>query len=100
MPLGAPAAAFPPPVAAMLRPEFYPHCPDEVELLQTHVSWVFIAGEYVYKVKKPVRFAFVDASTLEARHRLCLDEVRLNRRLLRKSTWESARSSLRAPAFR
>lgn len=81
-PLGAGAPGpLPAVVAAMSRPDFYPHRPRDVELVQTHVSWVFLAGEYVYKVKKPVRFAFVDASTLEARRRLCLEEVRLNRRL-------------------
>ena len=81
-PLGAGSPGpLPAVVAAMLRPDFYPHHPRDVELVQTHVSWVFLAGEYVYKVKKPVRFAFVDASSLEARRRLCLEEVRLNARL-------------------
>ena len=81
-PLGARAPGpLPALVAAMLRPDFYPHCPRTVELVQTHISWVFLAGEYVYKVKKPARFAFVDASTLEARCLLCLEEVRLNQRL-------------------
>jgi len=81
-PLGAGSPGpLPAVVAAMLRPDFYPHRPRDVELVQTHVSWVFLAGEYVYKVKKPVRFAFVDASSLEARRRLCLEEVRLNARL-------------------
>lgn len=64
-----------------MRPEIYPDPPRVVELRQTHVSYVFLAGGYVYKIKKPVRFAFLDASTLERRHQLCLDEVRLNRRL-------------------
>jgi aminoglycoside phosphotransferase family enzyme/predicted kinase len=68
-------------VSAMLRPELYPDHPRAVELRQTHVSYVFLAGDYVYKIKKPVRFAFLDASTLARRHQLCLDEVRLNRRL-------------------
>lgn len=68
-------------VDAMQRPETYPHRPRAVELRQTHISWAFLAGEFVYKIKKPVRFSFIDASTLARRHRLCLDEVRLNRRL-------------------
>lgn len=81
-PLGAGLpGALPAVVAAMLEPHFYPHRPRDVELVQTHISWVFLAGEYVYKVKKPVRFVFVDASTLEARRRLCLEEVRLNQPL-------------------
>ena len=68
-------------VEAMMRLEIYPEHPRSVELRQTHVSCVFLAGDHVYKIKKPVRFAFVDASTLSLRRQLCLDEVRLNRRL-------------------
>src|SRR5690348_1327322 len=75
----APALAAP--VAAMLRPEFYPHHPRAVEFKQTHISWVFLAGDYVYKVKKPVRFPFLDASCLRHRRELCESEVVLNRRL-------------------
>lgn len=73
--------ALPAAVGAMMRPEIYPDHPRSVELRQTHISYVFLAGEYVYKIKKPVRFAFLDACTLARRHQLCLDEVRLNRRL-------------------
>lgn len=65
----------------MLRGEFYPHRPDAVQLVQTHISYVFLAGDEVYKVKKPVRFAFLDFSTLERRRHFCHEEVRLNRRL-------------------
>ena len=68
-------------VGAMLRGEIYPERPRKVELRQTHISYVFIAGDYVYKIKKPVRFPFLDACTLDRRHELCLAEVRLNRRL-------------------
>jgi uncharacterized protein len=68
-------------VKAMSRAEFYPHWPASVGFRQTHLSYVFLAGEYVYKIKKAVRFPFVDCSTLAARYRFCLDEVRLNRRL-------------------
>jgi aminoglycoside phosphotransferase family enzyme/predicted kinase len=52
-----------------------------VELRQTHMSWLFFVGDEVYKVKKPVRFAFADFSTLEQRRRFCEEELRLNRRL-------------------
>jgi uncharacterized protein len=65
-------------VAAMMRPEFYPEPPARVEFRQTHISWVFLAGSTVYKVKKPVRYSFLDASRLERRHFLCREEVRLN----------------------
>jgi hypothetical protein len=73
--------ALPPLIAAMLRPEFYPHRPAAVELVQTHISYVLLAGDQVYKVKKPVRFSFLDFSTLERRRHFCHEEVRLNRRL-------------------
>jgi uncharacterized protein len=68
-------------VAAMLEPRFYPHLPPSVELRDTHISWVFLAGDLAYKVKKPVVFPFLDYGTLERRHRMCHQEVRLNRRL-------------------
>jgi len=68
-------------VAAMLDPGFYPESPATVELRETHTSWVFLAGELAYKVKKPVRFPFLDYGTLERRREMCREEVRLNRRL-------------------
>ena len=68
-------------IAAMQRPDFYPHRPPEVTLAQTHISYILLAGERVYKVKKPVRFTFLDFSTLERRRHFCHEEVRLNRRL-------------------
>lgn len=66
---------------AMLDPSFYPHRPAEVELIQTHVSFIFIAGDYVYKVKKDVNFGFLDFTSLERREWYCQEELRLNRRL-------------------
>lgn len=74
-------SALPPLVEAMLEPGFYPHRPARVELSQTHISFVLLAGEHVYKLKKPVRFAFLDFSMLERRRHFCHEEVRLNRRL-------------------
>jgi len=68
-------------IAAMSRPEFYPGNPDRIELLQTHISLIFIAGEFVYKVKKAVDFGFLDFTTLEKRQFYCQEELRLNRRL-------------------
>lgn len=50
-------------------------------LIETHISWVLLAGEQAYKLKKPLRLPFVDYRTLEARRRCCEDELRLNRRL-------------------
>lgn len=75
------ALSLSPLVAAMSRPEFYSHHPDRVELVQTHISYVFFAGEHVYKIKKPVRFAFLDFSSIDSRRHFCHEEVRLNRRL-------------------
>jgi hypothetical protein len=64
-----------------LQPQSYPHNPPQVELIQTHASWVFLAGEYVFKVKKPVNFGFLDFSSLKKRRFYCTEEIRLNRRL-------------------
>jgi uncharacterized protein len=68
-------------IVAMMKPNFYPDRPPHVELRQTHMSWIFLAGEYVYKVKKPVRFDFADCSMLGVRYGLCREELLLNRRL-------------------
>ena len=52
-----------------------------VETIETHMSWVFLAGEHVLKMKKPVRYPFLDFSTLAAREFDCREELRLNARL-------------------
>jgi hypothetical protein len=75
------SSSLPPLIRAMLRAGFYPHHADSVELRQTHISYVLLAGDYVYKIKKPVRFPFLDYSTLEKRRHYCHEEIRLNRRL-------------------
>lgn len=72
---------LPPLIRSMANPAFYPHGPTSVKLVQTHISYVFLVPPLVYKVKKPVRFRFLDFSTLDLRHRFCTEEVRLNRRL-------------------
>ena len=68
-------------VRDLLRPKAYPWRARRIELIETHISWVFLAGGRVVKVKRPVGFPFVDHTTLERRRQSCLDEVRLNRRL-------------------
>ena len=68
-------------VQALLDPQAYPAPPDKVELIQTQISYVFVAGNLVYKVKKPVDFGFLDYSTLDKRLSLCVKEVELNQRL-------------------
>ena len=62
-------------------PSSYPHPVERVERQETHVSHVFLAGAFAYKLKKPVKFPFLDASTLALRKRFCLLELSLNRRL-------------------
>ena len=73
------SAAFLP--AALQRPECYSHPARSIRVLETHISWVLLTGEYAYKIKKPVDLGFVDFSTLEKRRHYCEEEVRLNRRL-------------------
>lgn len=73
--------SLPPGVEAMLSPRFYPHDPAAVQLIQTHISYVFLAGPLVYKVKKPVDFGFLDYSTPRKRGLWCRREIELNRRL-------------------
>jgi aminoglycoside phosphotransferase family enzyme len=72
---------LPPLVGALLSPSAYPHPVERVELIQTHISYVLLAGDYVYKVKKAVDLGFLDYSTPEKRRFYCEEEVRLNRRL-------------------
>ncbi|GMR04334.1 MAG: bifunctional aminoglycoside phosphotransferase/ATP-binding protein [Thermodesulfobacteriota bacterium] len=68
-------------IEALLSPRAYPEGPRSVELRQTHISYLFFTPEFVYKVKKPVDFGFLDFTTLEKRKKYCAEEVRLNRRL-------------------
>ncbi|MCF7821231.1 MAG: AAA family ATPase [Mariprofundaceae bacterium] len=68
-------------VRAFTDPRFYPHPAPEITMLQTHISWVFLAGAFVYKIKKPLNLGFLDFSTPEKRLQACRDELRLNRRL-------------------
>src|SRR5262245_52467790 len=63
------------------RAETYPHPAGRIELRQTHISVVALAGEFVYKVRKPVDLGFLDFTTLDKRLHDCREEVRLNRRL-------------------
>jgi aminoglycoside phosphotransferase family enzyme len=68
-------------VAFLSSPDAYEDRPEMVEVRETHMSWVFLTGEFVYKLKKPIRTSYLDFSTLAARERNCREEVRLNRRL-------------------
>ncbi|HLO84893.1 MAG TPA: AAA family ATPase [Nostocaceae cyanobacterium] len=74
-------ATLPALIEQMLQPGFYPHPVTEpIQLIQTHGSYVLLTGNYVYKVKKPVNFGFLDYSTLEKRQHFCQEEFRLNQR--------------------
>lgn len=65
----------------MLEAAAYPHSAADLQMIETHLSWVFLAGEFAYKVRKPVKLDFVDFSSLAARQADCEEEYRLNRRL-------------------
>jgi uncharacterized protein len=68
-------------IAVLSRPDAYPQPVDTVDVRQTHISVVFLAGPFAYKLKKPVRLPFLDFTTAERRRQDCEEEVRLNRRL-------------------
>ena len=74
-------SSLPPLIQQMMQPGFYPHRVKEpIEMIQTHVSYVLLTGDYAYKIKKPVNFGFLDYSTLELRQHFCNEELRLNQR--------------------
>jgi hypothetical protein len=75
------ANAYPPLIAALCDPACFPHPVKRVTVLETHISWVLLAGRYAYKIKKPVDLGFLDFSQLSQRHFYCQEEIRLNRRL-------------------
>ena len=59
----------------------YEHFVSNIEVIETHISWVLLTGEFAYKIKKPIKYSFVDFSTLEKRKFYCEEELRLNKRL-------------------
>lgn len=77
-----PASAITPYILESLQnPTAYPVQTRTVEMIQTHVSWLFLTDTHVFKLKKPVNFGFLDFSTLDLRRFYCYEELRLNRRL-------------------
>jgi len=74
------SAELPPRLRGLLSPAAYPHPVGAIELIQTHISWVLLTGSFAYKVKRPVRYAFIDLLSPERREFLCREELRLNRR--------------------
>lgn len=71
----------PPLIAALMDASVYDHPVQEIRLVETHISWVILTGEFAYKIKKPVDLGFLDFSTLDKRRFYCEEELRLNRRL-------------------
>ncbi len=63
----------------LLRPDCYDHPADDITVIETHISLIFLAGDYAYKLKKPLNLGFLDFSTLDQRLFFCREEVRLNR---------------------
>jgi aminoglycoside phosphotransferase family enzyme/predicted kinase len=68
-------------IAALCDGRRYPHAAGHVRLIETHISWVLLAGRYAYKIKKSVDLGFLDFTTLALRRHFCAEEIRLNRRL-------------------
>ena len=71
-------------IHALLDPACYPHAVEKVTLIETHISFVLLAGSYTYKIKKAVNLGFLDFTTLKLRHFFCEEELRLNCRLAPK----------------
>lgn len=67
-------------LSGLQSPDAYSHQVADVRVMETHISWVILTGEFAYKIKKPVTLGFLDFSTLERRRRFCEEELRLNRR--------------------
>lgn len=78
MPADAPRRRIP---EALLHSAAYPHPAADIRLIETHISWVLLAGDFAYKLKKPVDLGFLDFSRLARRKHFCEEELRLNRRL-------------------
>ncbi len=68
-------------VSLLKQPRTYPDIPSRVDVIETHMSWVFLTEHHAFKLKKPVRYDYLDFSTLAARKNNCEEEVRLNQRL-------------------
>ena len=65
-------------IDGLLRAEAYPHPVGRIEIVETHISWVLLTGEFAYKIKKPVALGFLDFGSLERRRFFCHEEIRLN----------------------
>ena len=68
-------------ISALQNPDLYDHPVKDFRVLETHISWVILTGDYAYKIKKPMDFGFLNFSTLDRRKHFCEEELRLNKRL-------------------
>ena len=68
-------------VRSLCDPSVYDHAVHDIRVIETHISWIILTGPYAYKIKKPVSLGFLDFSTLPRRKAMCVEELRLNRRL-------------------
>ena len=81
MPTDAPIPAETLRLIERLRdPAVYPHPTATIRLIETHISWVFLTGPFVYKLKKPLDFGFLDYTSLAKRRRFCEEEIRVSGR--------------------
>lgn len=68
-------------IAFLRQPQAWPGKPARIETIETHMSWVFLTPRHAFKLKKPVRYDYLDFSTVAARQMSCAEELRLNQRL-------------------
>lgn len=71
---------LPPLIQALCNPAAWPHAVESVRVIETHISWILLTGEYAYKIKQPLDLGFLDFRTLEQRRAACYEELWLNRR--------------------
>ncbi|MDD5486662.1 MAG: hypothetical protein PHW65_03820, partial [Dehalococcoidales bacterium] len=76
----SPKTLLPPIIQSLVKPGVLPGNHTPAEVIQTQMSWVLLAGNFVYKIKKPVNLGYVDYTSLEKRHYFCQREIELNRR--------------------
>lgn len=68
-------------VAFLKQSKTYPHPVHAVQTKETHMSWIFLVDDFVYKLKKPVKYKYIDHRSIESRFKDCKREVRLNEKL-------------------
>ncbi|NER59214.1 AAA family ATPase [Pseudomonas sp. MAFF212428] len=68
-------------IAALQNPALFAHPVKQFQVIETHISWVLLTGDYAYKIKKPMNFGFLDFTELSSRAHFCAEELRLNQRL-------------------